>query len=98
MAIAFLSARLHAAACDLTPRATISAVVLSSPARPRAQIETAAPASANASAIDRPIPLLPPATTARLPRKFNCIDALLRATPPLTQLMESPTPQALLRS
>src|SRR5262245_47158602 len=38
-------------------------------------MDTAAPAAANASAIERPIPLLPPVTTVRLPFKLICINA-----------------------
>ena len=46
-----------------------SARSASSPAWPRAQAETCAPAPANASAISRPMPLLPPATSTRRPLK-----------------------------
>ena len=59
--------------------AVISAAVLSRAGRPRAQIETAAPACANASAIERPMPLLPPATTARLPSRLSCIEIPLES-------------------
>jgi len=61
----------------LTPGTRISFVVVSSAAWPRAQIETAAPAPANASAIDRPIPLLLPVTKARLLFKLICINSFL---------------------
>src|SRR5580704_3538626 len=43
------------------------------PSAPRAQTETPAAACANASAIERPIPRLPPATTTRRPVKSNAI-------------------------
>src|SRR5204862_102950 len=43
--------------------------VLSRASAPRAQIDTAAPASAQASAIARPMPRLPPQMTARFPDK-----------------------------
>src|SRR5262245_4322877 len=73
--MASLSARSHMPAWALTPCARISFVVVSSAAWPRAHMETAAPAPANASAIDRPIPLLPPVTTTRLPCKLICINS-----------------------
>jgi hypothetical protein len=41
----------------------------SSAAAPRAQIETSAPAAAKFSAMARPMPRLPPATTTRRPEK-----------------------------
>ena len=53
----------------LTPCARISASVFSRVSLPRAQIATAAPSSANVSAVDRPIPRLPPVTTATFPAK-----------------------------
>src|SRR5262249_5753856 len=71
--MASLSARSQMPACALTPCARISLLVVSSAACPRAQIETAAPAPANASAIERPIPRLPPVTTVRLPFKLISI-------------------------
>jgi hypothetical protein len=43
------------------------------PSATRAQTEIAAPAWAKASAIERPIPRLPPATTTRRPVKSNAM-------------------------
>src|SRR5262245_55745577 len=48
------------------PRRRSSSSVWSMASAPRARIATRAPSSANASAIARPIPLLPPVTTAAL--------------------------------
>jgi hypothetical protein len=53
---------------DATAAATSSAV--------RAQIETLAPSAANPSATARPIPLLPPVTTARFPLSPRSMSAL----------------------
>src|SRR5262245_34802512 len=78
--MASLSARSHVPACAVTPCARISFIVVRSAAWPRAQIETAAPAPANASAIERPIPRLPPMTTARLPFKLICINCSPQAS------------------
>ena len=58
--------------------AAMSARVASRASAPRAQIDTAAPASAKASAIARPMPRLPPQMTARLPGK-----SIFMAAPPL---------------
>jgi hypothetical protein len=57
--------------------------VASSATAPRAQIDTSAPAVAKASAIARPMPRLPPATSTRLCVKSNPIDVpcLLRIVP-----------------
>src|SRR5262245_21219473 len=78
--MASLSARSHVPACAVTPCSRISFIVVWSAAWPRAQIETAAPAPANASAIERPIPRLPPMTTARLPFKLICINCSPQAS------------------
>jgi hypothetical protein len=61
------SARSQGAACAFCPWAAMSARVFSSASAPRAQIDTEAPASAQASAIARPMPRLAPQMTARLP-------------------------------
>jgi hypothetical protein len=50
----------------VTPCAAISSFTAAKASVPRAQTDTAAPASAQASAIARPIPRLPPVMTARL--------------------------------
>src|SRR5271157_3190556 len=71
------------AACARPPNRAISSRALARASAPRAQIDTPAPASANASAIARPIPLLPPATTARCPARSMSI------TPPLSGLAHS---------
>src|SRR5271165_5614067 len=63
------SARSQAAACAVWPKAAMSSRVLASASAPRAQIDTPAPASAKTIAIARPMPRLPPATTARFPVK-----------------------------
>src|SRR5690348_16826032 len=65
------SPRSQACACTLPPCVVSVRAVSSSAACPRAQIDTAAPDPAKASAILRPMPLLPPATTTRQPRKSN---------------------------
>src|SRR5262249_10771755 len=88
--MASLSARSQIPACAVTPCARISFIVVWSAAWPRAQIETAAPAPANASAIDRPIPRLPPVTTARLTLKPSCI----KASPQAAGDIASPVPIA----
>ena len=46
----------------VTPRAANSLRTLARASAPRAQIATLAPSSANASAIERPMPQLPPVT------------------------------------
>src|SRR6185312_8700277 len=70
-AIAAASPRSQQAACAGRPWPANSSRVAASAAAPRAQIDTAAPAWAKPSAIARPMPLLPPATTTRQPRKSN---------------------------
>src|SRR4051794_37768619 len=54
----------------VTPRSRSSAATCSRVSAPRAHSATDAPSSANASAMARPIPRLPPVTSARLP--FSC--------------------------
>jgi hypothetical protein len=66
-ATSLASARSVGSAWAVTPRAAISARVASSASAPRAQMDTAAPCAAKPSAMDRPMPLLPPATSTRLP-------------------------------
>ena len=62
---------LSTAAVSVTSRifVSIGAGKLSSDAKPRAS--TSAPASENAWAIARPMPLVPPVTSTRLPWKLN---------------------------
>src|SRR6185295_8286798 len=50
--------------------------VVRSASGPRAQMETLAPQSANASAIERPMPRLAPVTTTFLPEKESSISVL----------------------
>src|SRR5262245_4241514 len=59
----------------LTPFACNEAIAAATSSTLRAQMETCAPSAANLSAIARPIPLLPPVTTARFPLspRFMCV-------------------------
>src|SRR6187455_3297034 len=92
--MAALSARSQTLACAVTPRSPISADVASRAVRPRAQIDTAAPAPANPSAIDRPMPLLPPATTARLPLRLICTSFSSRTAPRRARGSACPPPSS----
>src|SRR5262245_30063047 len=67
------SPRSHGMLKTVPPCRFSSASAASSPCALRAQIATSAPSAANARAIDRPIPRLPPATTTFLPLKEICI-------------------------
>src|SRR5919197_2496466 len=69
--IAAGSERSAATASVRRPRASTSEAVRSRSSLPRAATATSAPASANASAIWRPIPLLPPVTTATWPSNLR---------------------------
>ena len=59
-----------------TPTASISPTVCSSRSLPRAVIATLQPSAASATAIDRPIPRLPPVTNAALPLSPRSMRAL----------------------
>src|SRR5579885_1907579 len=68
-------ARSAATASTRAPRPRIASAAAASAAPPRAQIVTAAPSAASASAIARPMPLLAPVTSARLPASPRSIVA-----------------------
>src|SRR5579884_1965627 len=68
-------ARSAATASTRAPRPRSASAAAASAAAPRAQIVTAAPSAASASAIARPMPLLAPVTSARLPASPRSIVA-----------------------
>ena len=78
----------------MTPRAAISSRTGSSPSAPRAQTDTEAPASAKASAIARPMPRLPPVTTARLPDRSIFIAAPFYPCDVAAPIMQRRSPAA----
>src|SRR5262245_54257281 len=73
------SATSTAAPYALTPFAFSEATAAPTSSALRAQIETFAPSAAKPSAIARPMPLLPPVTSARLPLSPRSISFLLVA-------------------
>jgi len=67
----------------VTPCAAIACRTGSSPSALRAQTDTEAPASAQASAMARPMPRLPPVTTTRLPARSIRIAAPFLVSRPI---------------
>src|SRR5699024_4159690 len=80
--MACASPRLQRCVCAVAPVAAMASCTSCNAASPRAQVDTAAPAPAKASAMARPIPLLPPATTTRYPEKSNTPAAFIHRTLP----------------